>query len=232
MSTSATKRVRKTKTSETASPQRIYGGIEHEERVRARRERFLEAGVQVFGTLGYRAATVRTICAEAQLTDRYYYESFPTLEDYLLAVYNRLVGALEADVVSAVRDAAGAGGTLEEIAQAGLKAFFTRMRDPRVSRIVMFEVVGVSKQVDAEYKKLNQRLSALLMQAIKHVVPKLALSKEGELVVGNGLFGSVWMITVQWLLSGQKPALKTVIAASTAVIVGSVQHLVAQPGAV
>jgi AcrR family transcriptional regulator len=207
----------------------VYGGVEHEERVRARRERLLQAGIQIFGTLGYRGATVRAICEETKLTDRYYYEAFSSPEEYLLAVYTMLVAEIEADVVSAVTEAAARDGDLAECATAGLKAFFARMRDTRVSRIIMFEVVGVSREVDAAYKQLNQRLSALLMQGLKYAVRGLELSKDAELVVGNGLFGSVWMITVQWLLSGQKPALKTVIASCTALIVGSVRHLISTP---
>src|SRR4051794_37883174 len=102
MSTSATKPLRKAKSSAGAPPHRVYGGVEREDRVRVRRQRFLEAGVQVFGTRGYRAATVRAICEEAKLTDRYYYESFSSLEDYLLAVYLMLVADLESAVVDAV----------------------------------------------------------------------------------------------------------------------------------
>jgi AcrR family transcriptional regulator len=230
MSTSTTKPLRKTRARNQGPSQRVYGGVEHEERVRARRERLLAAGVQIFGTLGYRGATVRAICEETKLTDRYYYEAFSGPEEYLLAVYKMLIAEIETDVVSAVTHAAKRGGGVSECATAGLKAFFARMRDTRVSRIVMFEVVRVSREVDAEYKQLNQRLSALLMQSLKQVVPQLELSKDAELVVGNGLFGSVWMITVQWLLNGQKPALKTVIAACTALIEGSVQHLVGTPG--
>ena len=65
---------------------RPYGGLAMEERVAARRARFIEAGVELFGTQGFRGATVRGVCAAAGLTDRYFYESFPTLEALLAAV--------------------------------------------------------------------------------------------------------------------------------------------------
>src|ERR1700712_610595 len=68
-------------------PARAYGGVAMEERVAARRARFVEAGFELFGTQGFRGSTVRGICAAAGLTDRYFYESFATLEALLAEVY-------------------------------------------------------------------------------------------------------------------------------------------------
>ena len=74
---------------------RVYGGENQEERRARRRQQFLDAGLQVFGTLGYRAATVRSLCKQAGLTDRYFYESFDTTEDLLVGVYRQQCEALE-----------------------------------------------------------------------------------------------------------------------------------------
>ena len=41
------------------APVRTYGGLAMEERVAARRARFVEAGIDLFGTQGFRGATVR-----------------------------------------------------------------------------------------------------------------------------------------------------------------------------
>src|ERR1700760_3307724 len=73
-----------------AASARPYGGLAMAERVAARRARFVEAGVELFGTQGFRGATVRGVCAAAGLTDRYFYESFATLEALLAAVYHSL----------------------------------------------------------------------------------------------------------------------------------------------
>ena len=40
-------------------PARPYGGLAMEDRVAARRARFVEAGIELFGTQGFRGATVR-----------------------------------------------------------------------------------------------------------------------------------------------------------------------------
>src|SRR3569623_2122422 len=66
---------------------RPYGGLAKAERVAPRRARFIAAGIELFGTQGFRGATVRGICAAAGLTDRYFYESFASLEALLAEVY-------------------------------------------------------------------------------------------------------------------------------------------------
>ena len=68
---------------------RTYAGESLSERTARRRQQFLDAGLQVFGTTGYRTATVRQLCKQAGLTDRYFYESFASTEDLLVAVYER-----------------------------------------------------------------------------------------------------------------------------------------------
>ena len=51
-----------------------------------RRAAFLEAGFELIGTEGYRAATVRAVCKQAGYTDRYFYQLFGSTEGLLLAV--------------------------------------------------------------------------------------------------------------------------------------------------
>ena len=51
----------------------------------------MEAGLELFGTLGYARTSVRAISAAASLNSRYFYESYRSREDLLYAVYQRIV---------------------------------------------------------------------------------------------------------------------------------------------
>ena len=84
------------------SSERPYGGRDHDARVSERRERFIRAGVRVIGAAGYRAATVRALCAEAGLSNRYFYESFDSTEALLMAVYRQLMGECQAAILNAM----------------------------------------------------------------------------------------------------------------------------------
>ncbi len=70
---------------------RRYRGVSEEVRRTERRQRFIEAGLEVFAERGYHSSTVRSICANAGLTERYFYESFSNSEDLLTASINTSV---------------------------------------------------------------------------------------------------------------------------------------------
>ena len=86
----ANKTSTKTSSPKTSSPKtRKYGGLSLDERKKQRRDKFLEAGLCVFGTNGFHQASVRRLCQEAQLTDRYFYEACGNLETLLVDVYQQ-----------------------------------------------------------------------------------------------------------------------------------------------
>jgi AcrR family transcriptional regulator len=130
--------------SNAPSPRR-YLGITAAERRAQRRERLLEAGLELFGTRGYAETAVRDICSEASLNTRYFYESFKSNEDLLLQVYERIV----AEMTAAVMEVTASAGTIEEQARAGLRAAWGLMaEDPRKARVVAVEVVGASARLE------------------------------------------------------------------------------------
>ena len=51
----------------------------------------LEAGLELMGTEGAAAATMRATCRQAGLTERYFYESFETRDDLVVAVLETVV---------------------------------------------------------------------------------------------------------------------------------------------
>jgi AcrR family transcriptional regulator len=55
-----------------------------------RREALIEAGIAALGHAEGPAATVRTVCRTAGLTERYFYESFSDREDFVRAVYDEV----------------------------------------------------------------------------------------------------------------------------------------------
>ncbi|MCR8899379.1 MULTISPECIES: TetR/AcrR family transcriptional regulator [Gordonia] len=84
-------------TSATAGPSaapiggRRYGGADPTERQSRRRRALISAGLDVFGSEGYAKASVKSVCDQAGLTQRYFYESFTDRADLLVAVYDDCV---------------------------------------------------------------------------------------------------------------------------------------------
>jgi AcrR family transcriptional regulator len=119
---------------------RKYGGASAEERKQQRRERLLEAAFEVFGRQGYKQTTLRMICAQARMTDRYFYEQFESLDEIFLAVRQRIT----ADMVQMITQTLHSPevNPMVRIRQA-LATFFEFMKsDPRRARIILLDAMS------------------------------------------------------------------------------------------
>ncbi|GAA5166762.1 TetR/AcrR family transcriptional regulator [Pseudonocardia eucalypti] len=82
---------------------RAYGGVDGDERRARRRERLIEAGLDLLSSeQGEAALTVRSVCARSGLAARYFYESFGDRTELALAVYDHVVGEIATTTAAAV----------------------------------------------------------------------------------------------------------------------------------
>lgn len=186
---------------DAAPAARPYAGETPEARQARRRRRFIDSGKTLFGTVGYRKTTMRGLCAHAGLTDRYFYESFASLEDLLAAVYEERVEELEAAVLAVVRSADPAAPVDTLITQ-GLDAFFRQAEDEETARVIWLEVLGVSPRIDALYNGVLRRFADLLLRLVRMALPHWQLPAETGPVLAMGLIGAVSETTKDWLMTG------------------------------
>jgi AcrR family transcriptional regulator len=197
-------------------PGRTYRGASPDQRRAERRERLIAAGIEVFGTTGYRAATVDQICAVAGLTKRYFYESFADSEALLLAAYARATDDLRGRVVAV---ATAAAPELTDMTRAGLEAFFGAIaEDQRVARLAFFEILGVSPAVDAAYRASTRRFVRTIRALAEPAFAGSDLPEPQRLTITTGIVGSVLMIAQQWVLSGRRQPIETVVEAAQAIL--------------
>ncbi len=200
-----------------ASPGRAYGGQRPEDRAAGRRERLLAAGIALFGRQGLRATTVRGVCAEAGLTDRYFYESFDGLEALLAACYVGLLDRLRQALQQAAAATAEQG--VEARFTAGYEAWFHFIADPLAARILLAEVLGVSPAMDARYE-------AGMRGFADDLAGPLAEAGAGGVrgaLIARALVGAVVQVTKMWASSGYREPLDDVVRSCVLVAVGTVQ---------
>ena len=104
-----------------------------------RRDRLVNAGVELVGTGGVPAMTMRAVCRQAQLSQKFFYESFTDTDDLLREVYRTTFQRARA-----VIDAAG-GQASDHLSKtrAGVDAAAQLVSDdPRVCRILLVEPVA------------------------------------------------------------------------------------------
>ena len=116
---------------------RRWRGQEPEDRRAARRAQLIEAGLQIMGTEGAAAATMRATCREAALTERYFYESFANRDELLVAVLDEVVLGARDTILDALEAAPSEPSALIRHV---VKAFTTYVfKDPRRGRIMFVE---------------------------------------------------------------------------------------------
>jgi len=205
---------------------RAYAGESQAERVARRRQQFLDAGLQVFGTTGYRTATVRLLCRQAELTDRYFYESFANTEDLLVAVYEREFDHLQHVVLAALADEAALREPMVAVEKA-LNALFEMASEPRVARVCWLEVLGVSARVDVVYTRTIERFAALVVAFARQQFSSSAgaIDEAESRMLGIAMIGAVSQPVTHWLLGGYQEERATMVAATARVFLGVINGL-------
>ncbi len=179
---------------------RRYGGVLPEERQRVRRVRLLEGGLEVFGTKGYHAATVREVCVAAQLTERYFYESFKTLPQLFLAVYAELAEQLMTRTLQVM---AKAEPTPLGLLEPAMRVFLEFVRDdPRRGRVMLMDSLAVNAEV-AELSGATARdYSAMLRQHMHRLVPSDLMTDVSLDLLADGMIGLNVLLAQRWMQDG------------------------------
>lgn len=183
---------------------RTFKGMAPEDRQRERRERFMEAGFEAFGLRGYHSVTVREICAEAKLTERYFYESFKDREALFSAIYERQVSLLRERVDAAL---SRHSPDPRAMTRATLGEFFTVLRDdPRMTRVLFVDVLTISPAVEKQSRAAIHSWGRMFEQVAHLMFPRIRDSGLDPTIIALGLVGACINIAMSWVSGGfQEP---------------------------
>lgn len=175
---------------------RPYAGKKAEDRRRVRREKFIAAGLELFGTEGYAGTTVKALCAEAGLTERYFYESFENREELFLAVATTCVTGLFGSLTlerARTRDR-------REAMEAMLRAFFEWFReDPRRIRIQLIEPPVISPLTQKLYTEIVRLFEGLVRELAREWFGFRASDPRAEVeLLGRMLVGGLIELVKGW----------------------------------
>ena len=208
--------------SAAASAGRRYGGVDKEQRQRQRHDRLISAALEVFGEKGYHASTVRDVCRRAELTSRYFYESFDGMEALFEAVYAHVSRELMARVMQAL---AASPMDPDVLAEAALRAFLEYIReDPIRARVVLVDAQYVGKGMHLVSQASNRDFAAVIANFTLMFFPELPRTGLDAAMVANGLVGSNVRIATQWVEDDCRTPLDTVLLNMSAFIKASVLY--------
>ncbi|GAA4435427.1 TetR/AcrR family transcriptional regulator [Actinokineospora soli] len=198
---------------------RRYGGQDAEQRQGERRERLMAAALDLFGTQGYAASSVKHVCDHAGLTQRYFYESFTDREQLLRAVADETVDLLRTAVADAV---SAAGPDIGDRIRAGLTALVDVLTgDTRRARVILIETVGVSAALEARRREVMHEF----VRYIASLVPGTAVPRHRLETGVMVLVGGVVEVMVDHLLGYRSMATGELVEVMSALFVGGYRAL-------
>ena len=171
-------------------------GLSPADRRAERRSLLLDATFDLLGTEGWPATTVRNVCATARLNPRYFYESFEGLDDLVVAVYDRVVAELGAEVLGAM---AAAGPDLGDQVHAAVDRIVGFVdEDRRRARVLYVEALGN----EALNRRRIETAHAVVAIVEAHATQLHGPTPAGEPMVGIAsavLAGGAAELVVSWL---------------------------------
>ncbi|MEV0105332.1 TetR/AcrR family transcriptional regulator [Nocardia sp. NPDC050799] len=174
---------------------KLWRGRTLDARSAERREQLVDVGFELLGTDGSAAVTMRAVTRLANLSPRYFYESFADRRALIVAVYDRLETELLARLSTV-----DPGGDLQTTVRAALQicaAYFEE--DPRRARVLLREPLTD----DALRAHSTDRLPAFLRTMVpalgEEVGALIPDSEETLAIIGTALGGALVALYVDWI---------------------------------
>lgn len=186
---------------------RTYRGASAEDRRQERKDRLLEAAFESFARLGIARTTMRDICAQARLTDRYFYEAFGSTEDAFDAVYQwqktMLLERLGQAMMAAPRN-------IEAMARAGLRAFYTFIQEDRRRAQVLIDAFSANQQSADKSRKAIEQYVTMVSSLALTIYPSIKPGFNMEMML-SGLVGMAIQVATVWARDGFRQPIDEVI---------------------
>lgn len=173
---------------------RSWAGTTLDDRRAKRREQLVAAGIDLLGTEGAAAVTVRAVCRGAKLTERYFYESFEDREALLRGVHSAVADEARDAIAAAVAEGPPEPLAVAERAVAAFTSFL--QEDARRGRVLLSESFAevVLAQHDLE---LVPAFAALLVEQIA-ALPDAPDATDAQLSA-LALLGALRVLYLAWL---------------------------------
>lgn len=193
----------------TTIAERRYRGSAVGERRAQRRQQLIDAATVVYGRNGYRHSSVKQVCEAAGLTQRYFYESFAHSDELLIACYGQAVLKLRQATADAAR---AAGPCLEARSQAMLLTYFQSLKTyPLTARLLLFEIRGISAEVDTA---IGEALQAMSDDMVLLLASPDRQKQPGDELLRAGILGGAIHIALHWMATGYQASVEDVVAAA------------------
>ncbi|WP_238993436.1 TetR/AcrR family transcriptional regulator [Nocardioides caldifontis] len=193
-----------------SGPSGTYRGMTAAERTAERRARLLEATIDVWADPAT-PVTMTRVCQRAGLTERYFYESFRSLDEALVAVVDAVATEVEQRTTAAA-DAAGDDPAAR--VRASVEAFVGLVvEDPRKGRVAIVEAAA-DPALRPRRAALLRHFAHLAAEEARELYGRDRAVADGELA-GLLFVGGMAELVTAWLDGGLEATPAQLVTAAT-----------------
>ncbi len=205
--------------------ERQFKGLSLAERKQARREKLIEAGIQAYGTHGFFSVTVKDICNEAKLTERYFYESFQKSEQLFQSIFLKQIEILQSTMMQAIVQASP---NPRKMVTAGLSALFNLLKnDPRLARIIYIDATLVQElHKQAIIRETMNKFDRMIQAFVMSLMPQIPQAEQEISLVATGLNGYVTQVARRWVIGEFKQSQDEIVAACELVFIALIEKFI------
>lgn len=176
---------------------RRYRGRTPEQLAAERRERLLQAALELFAERGYTSTPIETLCATARVATRHFYEQFDGREAVLQALFDDIYENASQTVSAALADESQ---DLDTRVGTGIRAaMHYLLEDPRRARIFCLESIGVSREMEV-HRRARVREIADLVKNYSNALKDSGLLPERDYSLPSvALIGALFEMIEEWL---------------------------------
>lgn len=186
----------------------VYRGVSAQDRAAERRRRLLDATLSVWADPETRT-TMTAVCAEAGLSERYFYESFTGLDQAQTAVLEAVATEIE---TTALQAADAAGDDPARRIRAATEAFVSLLvSDPRKGRVAIVEA-GAMPALRARRTELLRHFAHLAAEVAHET---LGLHRREDELAGLLFIGGMAEVVTAWLDGGLDATPEEVVETAT-----------------
>ncbi|MBA4856060.1 TetR/AcrR family transcriptional regulator [Nocardia farcinica] len=176
---------------------RTWRGLAPADRIAARRAQLIEAATELMATVGASEVSMRGVCRQAGLTERYFYENFPNLDALLTTVLETVVVAARDRLLEALTEAPLERDAMFEHVVAAFTDFL--LEDRRRGRIMFVESQAtpvLSKRGDELIALFTTPIAITIGGGDQRMPPPDHLD---SMLNANAIFGALAYLYRPWL---------------------------------
>ena len=197
---------------------RTYAGLSAPERQAERRERLLDAALELFGTVGFAKTTIPMLCSAAGVTARHFYDGFDSREALLRTLYDGIAEAVFERSMGALR-LGGENDPRERIRKSTAAYFRYLTSDPRIARIYAIEAVGMHAELEQHRRAKREAFVRKMTKASQGFEDRGIDSR----LLSAAIAGASHDLMLEWVLAPRRPSVEKMIETITTLWIRTLQ---------